>query len=77
MAAPGRCPPTSINWIPDALRHLLIGQERELVWRQTKIERLTHELALHKHHRSGVRGRRLSTEQAQLFEETARPIWRR
>ncbi len=53
------------------MRHLLIGQERELVWRQTKIERLTHELALHKHHRSGVKAERLSTEQAQLFEETA------
>lgn len=32
----------------DALRRLLIEQERELVWRQTKIERLTHELALDK-----------------------------
>jgi transposase len=29
----------------DTLRRLLIEQERELVWRQTKIERLTHELA--------------------------------
>ncbi|KIN89160.1 transposase C of IS166 homeodomain protein [Thauera sp. SWB20] len=53
------------------MRHLLIGQERELVWRQTKIERLTHELALHKRHLSGVKAERLSTEQAQLFEETA------
>lgn len=41
------------------------------MWRQTKIERLTHELALHKRHRSGVKAERLSTEQAQLFEETA------
>jgi len=55
----------------DTLRRLLIEQERELVWRQTKIERLTHELALHKRHRFGVRTERLSTEQVQLFEETA------
>ena len=55
----------------DALRRLLIEQERELVWRQTKIERLTHELALHKRHRFGVKAERLSTEQVQLFEETA------
>ncbi len=53
------------------LRRLLIEQERELVWRQTKIERLTHELALHKRHRFGVRAEHLSAEQAQLFEETA------
>ena len=55
----------------DTLRRLLIEQERELVWRQTKIERLTHELALHKRHLSGVKAERLSTEQAQLFAETA------
>ncbi len=55
----------------DALRRLLIEQERELVWRQTKIERLTHELALHKRHRFGVKAERLSSEQVQLFEETA------
>ena len=55
----------------DTLRRLLIEQERELVWRQTKIERLTHELALHKRHRFGVKAERLPTEQAQLFEETA------
>ena len=52
------------------LRRLLVEQERELVWRQTKIERLTHELALHKRHRFGVKTERLSAEQAQLFEET-------
>ena len=52
------------------LRRLLVEQDRELVWRQTKIERLTHELALHKRHRFGVRAERLSSEQAQLFEET-------
>lgn len=32
----------------DALRHLLIAQDRELTWRQSKIDQLTHELSLHK-----------------------------
>ena len=54
----------------DALRQLLIEQERELVWRQSKIERLTHELALYRRQRYGVRAERLSAEQARLFEET-------
>lgn len=55
----------------DTLRRLLIEQERELVWRQTKIERLTHELALYKRQRFGVKAEHLSSEQARLFEETA------
>ena len=32
----------------DALRQLLIAQDRELTWRQAKIDQLTHELSLHK-----------------------------
>ena len=39
----------------ETLRRLLIEQERELVWRQTKIERLTHELALHSPQGTGTR----------------------
>jgi transposase len=54
----------------DALRHLLIAQDRELTWRQTKIDQLTHELSLHKRRRFGVKTERLPSEQAQLFEET-------
>jgi transposase len=54
----------------EALRRLLVEQQRELVWRQTKIDRLTHELALYKRQRYGVRAERLSAEQARLFEET-------
>ena len=54
----------------DALRQLLIAQDRELVWRQTKIDQLTHELSLHKRWRFGVKTERLPVEQAQLFEET-------
>ena len=54
----------------DALRQLLIAQDRELIWRQTKIDQLTHELALHKRWRFGVKTERLPAEQAQLFEET-------
>lgn len=54
----------------DALRQLLIAQDRELTWRQTKIDQLTHELSLHKRWRFGVKTERLPVEQAQLFEET-------
>ena len=55
----------------DVLRRLLMEQQCELVWRQTKIEQLTHELALYKRQRYGVRAERLSAEQATLFEEAA------
>ena len=44
----------------DALRQLLIAQDRELTWRQTKIDQLTHELSLHKRWRFGVKTERLS-----------------
>ena len=41
--------PTNLHALDaDALRRLLIAQDRELTWRQTKIDQLTHELALHK-----------------------------
>lgn len=57
-----------------ALAHTLIeqvqNQQRELDWRQAKIDKLTHELALHKRWRFGVRTERLSAEQARLFEES-------
>jgi len=63
--------PTNLHELDaDALRRLLIAQDRELIWRQTKIDQLTHELALHKRWRFGVKTERLSAEQAQLFEET-------
>lgn len=45
------------------------SQQRELDWRQAKIDKLTHELALHKRWRFGARTERLSAEQAKLFEE--------
>ena len=54
----------------DELRRLLIEQDRELTWRKTKIEKLTHELSLHKRWRFGVKTERWPVEQAQLFEET-------
>lgn len=57
-----------------ALAHTLIeqvnSQQRELDWRQAKIDKLTHELAVHKRWRFGVRTERPSAEQAKLFEET-------
>ena len=48
----------------------IASQERELVWRQTKIEQLTHELAIHRRHRFGVKTESWPVEQARLFEET-------
>ena len=49
------------------------SQDRELVWRQTKIDQLTHELALHKRWRFGARAEQMPLEQARLFEETIDP----
>lgn len=50
----------------------LIGdKDRELVWRQTKIDKLTHELALHKRWRFCVKTEHWPVEQARLFEETS------
>jgi transposase len=46
------------------------NQDRELVWRQTKIDQLTHELALHKRWRFGARAEQMPLEQGRLFEET-------
>ena len=46
-------PPADLDQLDaQTLRRMLIEQERELVWRQTKIERLRHELALNKHTQS-------------------------
>jgi len=61
----------------DQLRQLVIRQaavladnDRELTWRQGKIDKLTHELAMHKRWRFGVKTEHWPTEQAQLFAET-------
>ena len=61
----------------DELRQLVIRQaavladnDRELTWRQSKIDKLTHELAMHKRWRFGVKTEHWPTEQAQLFAET-------
>ena len=68
---PGMALPTNLHALDaDALRQLLIAQDRELTWRQAKIDQLTHELSLHKRWRFGVKAERLPAEQAQLFEET-------
>jgi transposase len=62
---------------PDQLRELaesLLGQvraqEQELAFRQAKIDKLTHELALHKRWRFAARAEACSPEQRHLFEET-------
>lgn len=68
---PGMPLPANLDQLDaDILRRLLIEQDRELTWRQSKIDQLTHELALHKRYRFGVKTERLPAEQAQLFEET-------
>ncbi|WP_265942252.1 IS66 family transposase [Dechloromonas sp. A34] len=54
----------------DELRRLLVEKDRELDWRQAKIDKLTHELAMHKRWRFGVKTEHWPVEQAQLFEET-------
>jgi len=61
----------------DELRQLVIRQagllaesDRELNWRQGKIDKLTHELAMHKRWRFGVKTEHWPVEQRQLFEET-------
>lgn len=49
----------------------LIGKkDQELHWRQSKIDKLTHELAMHKRWRFGVKAEHWPVEQARLFEET-------
>ena len=61
----------------DELRELVCQQaevitrnDRELNWRQAKIDKLTHEVAYYKRHYFGVKAERLPVEQGQLFEET-------
>ena len=50
----------------------LIGKkDQELHWRQTKIDKLTHELAMHKRWRFGVKAEHWPVEQRHLFEESA------
>ena len=43
----------------DELRRLLVEQDRELNWRQAKIDKLTHEVAYYKRHYFGVKAERL------------------
>lgn len=61
----------------EALREIVRRQaevitrnDHELNWRQTKIDKLTHEVAYYKRHYFGVKTERLPIEQGQLFEET-------
>lgn len=55
--------------LAQALIERVRHQERELAWRQAKIDKLTHELALHKRWRFGARTEGWPSEQARLFEE--------
>ncbi len=49
---------------------VIMRNDRELNWRQAKIDKLTHEVAYYKRHYFGVKAERLPVEQGQLFEET-------
>jgi transposase len=49
---------------------LISQKDQELHWRQSKIDKLTHELALHKRWRFGVKAEHWPVEQRHLFEET-------
>jgi transposase len=70
--------PANLNHLTaDELRELVRQQaevitrnDRELNWRQAKIDKLTHEVAYYKRHYFGVKAERLPVEQGQLFEET-------
>jgi len=63
--------PASLDQLSaDELRCLLVEKDRELDWRQAKIDKLTHELALHKRWCFGVKTEQWPVEQRQLFEET-------
>lgn len=63
--------PTNLDQLSaDELRRLLIEKDRELDWHQTKIDKLTHELAMLKRWRFGVKTEHWLVEQRQLFEET-------
>ena len=63
-------PPNVDQLNADELRRLLVEQDRELVWRQAKIDKLTHEVAYYKRHYFGVKAEHLPAPQGQLFEET-------
>ena len=52
------------------LAEVITRNDHELNWRQTKIDKLTHEVAYYKRHYFGVKAERLPIEQGQLFEET-------
>ena len=49
---------------------LIARQNDELHWRQSKIDKLTHELAAHKRWRFGVRTERLTAEQLPAVSAT-------
>ncbi|MEY4591176.1 MAG: hypothetical protein RIR18_71 [Pseudomonadota bacterium] len=63
-------PPNLDQFSADELRRLLIEQDRELHWRQAKIDKLTQEVAYYRRQRYGAKAEQWSPEQAQLFGET-------
>lgn len=49
---------------------VITRNDQELIWRQAKIDKLTHEVAYYKRHYFGVKAEHLPAPQGQLFEET-------
>lgn len=71
-------PPANLDQLgADELRELvrqhaeaIALKDRELHWRQAKIDKLTHEVAYYKRHYFGIKAEHLPIEQGQLFTET-------
>jgi transposase len=64
-------PPVQLRSLAAELLATVERQEQELAFRQIKIEKLTHELALHRRWRFAARSEGFSPDQQHLFEETA------
>jgi hypothetical protein len=70
--------PTNLHALDaDALRQLLIAQDRELTWRQTKIDQLTHELSLHNAGASASRRSACRWSRPSCSRRRSKRTWRR
>jgi hypothetical protein len=73
MTLPANLDQLTADELRELVRHqaeVITRSDRELNWRQAKIDKLTHEVAYYKRHYFGVKAERLPVEQGQLFEET-------
>jgi hypothetical protein len=60
-----------------ASKQVITRNDRELNWRQVKIDKLTHEVAYYKRHYFGVKAERLPVEQGNCSKKPSQPTWRR